>query len=474
MDSKVKKNYIYQVVYQVINLLLSFLLSPYIARVLGPKGVGEYTYSYQIAYYFVLFSMLGLLNYGSRQIAQVRDDRKEMDYTFSSLYYFHLLLSVICTVFYFLFVKLKSGSQVFAYIQLLYVFSSCFDISWFYFGIEDFRTTVLASGIARILSCIGVFTLVKTPADTWLYCVFMAGGTLLSQLFLWLPLHKRVSFVKVEWKSIFVHFKPMLVLFIPAIAVSLYKSMDKIMLGAMAGSSQLGFYENAERFNNIPIVFITSLGTVMLPRMSNLAKNESDKMFGYIDRSMSFVLFFSNAFAFGMALISHVFAIVFWGSAFEESGRLISYLAITIPFIAFANVLRTQYLIPLHMDKIYLLSVLSGAIVNLTINWLLIPRQGAMGAVIGTIVAEIVVCVFQTIALWKELPIIIFMKRSIRYILSGVIMFISGWFICRNMKKNIWTLLFEIAFGAIVYLVVSIIWAKMKNEPIDLFKLLHK
>ena len=153
--------------------------------------------------------------------------------------------------------------------MLAQVLSGLFDISWFYFGIEHFKLTVLRSTVIKILNVICVFTLVRSKSDLWIYCLIMALGMLLSQLTLWVPLKKYVKFVKPSWSKMTIHIKPMLVLFVPTIAVSLYKYMDKIMIGSISSKTQLGFYENAEKVINIPTTVITSFGTVMLPKMSN-------------------------------------------------------------------------------------------------------------------------------------------------------------------------------------------------------------
>ena len=145
-----------------------------------------------------------------------------------------------------------------------------------------------------------------------------------------------------------VHIKPMLILFIPAIAISLYKYMDKIMLGGLLGSKeQLGFYENAEKVINMPVTIISSFGTVMLPKMSNLAiRSDKTEARKYMSVSMKYIMCLAFALAFGIAGIGTTFAPMFWGDKFYTSGVLIMELAVTIPFISFANVIRTQYLIP--------------------------------------------------------------------------------------------------------------------------------
>ncbi len=451
MKTSVKKNYAYQMIYEILILFLPFITSPYIARIIGAEGVGIFAYSYSIASYFVLFSMLGIQNYGNRVIAKVRDNKDKLNVTFSSLFCVHAFFSFIAFVNY-LGYAIIHRQHIYNVIQIMYVASAIFDISWFYFGIERFKLTVFISSVVKIINVILVFTLIRSANDLWKYCAIMSGSMLISQIALWLPLKRYVSFKKVSIKLIFSHVKPLFVLFVPAIAISLYKYMDKIMIGALNGNEQLGYYENAEKVINIIMTIITSFGTVMLPKMSNLIASGDKQVFQkYISISIQFVMFQAFALAFGLAAVGDIFAPVFWGKGFDVSGKIIRALSITIPFVSFANVIRTQYLIPNEKDRQYLISVIMGAVVNLNINWLLIPTMGAGGAAVGTIIAEITVCLIQAFCVRHSLPVGFYAKQSLPYLIIGCLMFICVYPVGVYMGKHVITLLSQIFLGAIIY-----------------------
>lgn len=455
--SSIKTNFFYQMLYQVLIIILPLITSPYIARVIGAEGLGKYSYSYSIAYYFVLFSMLGLVNYGNRAIAQCRDNQSELNETFSNIAALHILFSTICCVVYVLYVVFIAKAKLYAWIQFAYVLSGLFDITWFYFGIEKFKSTVIRNSIVRIANVICVFVFVRKSTDLWKYCVIMAFGMLISQLVLWIPLKKHVRFCKPSWEKMVPHIKPLLVLFVPAIAVSLYKYMDKIMLGTWSSKAQLGLFDNAEKMVSIPVAVIASFGTVMLPKMSNLAKFKvKDEAHRYISLSMKYVMCLAFALTFGLAGIGTVFAPVFWGKEFVLSGTIIMGLSITVPFLSFANVIRTQYLIPTKKDNEYLCSVVGGAITNLAINMILIPKIGARGATLGTIFAEIVVCSIQSWVVRKRLPLRKYLKSVSMFFAFGVIMFIAVYSMGMFMPKTIVTLLAQIAVGGIIYIALCI------------------
>lgn len=456
-NSSVKKNFAYQMIYEVFILLLPFLTSPYIARVIGANGLGLYSYSHTVANYFVLFAMLGIKNHGNRIIAKSRDNKDELNKAFSNLLSVHIIISALVCVVYagYLFI---AENKIYAIIQSGLVLSGLFDISWFYFGIEKFKLTVTRNSIIKILTVICVFTFVRHSDDLWIYCTIMSVGMLVSQLALWIPLKKYVSFVKPEWNQMKLHLKPMLILFIPTIAVSLYKYMDKIMIGSMNTKVQLGYYENAEKVINILMTVITSFGTVMLPKMSNLAAKKSKQTLKYINMSMDFINCLAFGLAFGLAGVGTIFSVVFWGSEFETSGYIIMGLAVTVPFIAFANVIRTQHLIPNSRDKEYVSSVCIGGLLNLIINIILIPKYGAMGAMTGTVVAEASVCIIQTFVVRKDLPVLKYLKDCLFYFIFGTAMFATVFLIGKFMGTGIATLFVQIPTGAVMYIALCALY----------------
>lgn len=468
--ASLKRNLAYQMIYEILVIILPFITSPYIARVLGAEKLGEYSYSYSIAQYFVLFAMLGIKNYGNREIAAIRDNPQQLNETFSNIFFVHAIASLTSFAIYMFYVFRISGDNKYALIQSAFVLSAFFDISWFYFGIEKFKTTVARSTIIRIITVICIFTLVRTPYDLWKYCVIMALGNLISQLILWLPLRKYVKWTKPKKEQMMRHIKPLILLFIPVLAISLYTYMDKIILGMMKNKTELGYFENAEKAINIPQTIITAFGTVMLPKMSNLAaSNDQQTAEYYMSISMKYIMCVAFALSFGIGGVGTVFAPVFWGKDFTASGELIKGLAITIPFLSFANIIRTQYLIPHKKDREYLISVLIGAVINLTLNLLLVPSLGAKGSMVATVFAEIGVCVVQTIAVSNKLPIAEYIKSFVPFFVFGAVMgvVVLGVLHIRN-SVNLVTLILQIFCGACVYLTLTIFYLVRTKDPVFL------
>ena len=456
-SNSVTKNFLYNVTYQLLLIILPLITTPYISRVLGSGGMGTYTYTYTIANYFMLAAMLGVKNYGNRSTAAVRDSRKLLSRTFWEIYGLQFLCSAVVLAVYLIYIlAFVREYRLIALIQGIYVLSGLLDISWLFFGVEQFRITVTRNIVIRLINLGCIFLLVKDRGDLWIYTLIMTMGIALSQGYLWLYIRQIVDWYRPKLRDLRRHVLPELILFVPIIAVSLYTMMDKVMLGAMSTMNQVGFYEGASKILNIPLGVITALGTVMLPRMSNLAAKRKVRESGkYIYNSMIFAMFLASGMMFGIAGIAEDFVPLFLGEEYSSCVNLIRVMAPTVPFIAWANVIRTQYLIPNHEDRSYIISVVLGALVNLTVNALLIPHMQALGAVVGTVCAEGSVCISQTIMVRKKLKIVHYLRNTGMYFVFGAVMYLM---IRAVHSLDIGTavgLITEILAGGCVYVLLS-------------------
>lgn len=458
-----RKNFLYSAAYQLLLILLPLIRIPHVSRALGADGLGIYSYTYTVAGYFVLAAMLGVKNYGSRSVAAVREDRPRLSSLFWQIYGLQLCCALAAAAAYGACVLLGQPSWPrIARLQGLYVFSAALDISWLYAGLEEFRLTVLRSAAVRLACLGGVLLLVRTEADLWKYTLLLALEALASQACLWPSLRRFVDWRRPSARQLLSHLRPELTLFVPVAAVSLYKMMDKVMLGRMSTAAQVGYYEAAEKILSLPLGLITALGTVMLPRMSHLAAaGRTAQSRQYISGSMRFAVFLSCGLCFGAAGVAPELVPVFLGEAYAPCVLLLQVLAPTVLFIAWANVIRTQYLLPNRLDQSYLLSVALGALVNLGTNALLIPRLEGLGAAVGTLCAEGAVCLCQSWMVRRELEIGRCLKTTAPLLPAGAVM----WLLVRQIRRLfarpcLAALGLEIAAGAAFYLLAAALWLR--------------
>jgi len=463
-----KVNLVYNMTYQILIMILPLITAPYVARVIGVEGIGIYSYYHSCALYFVYFGMLGISNYGNRSIAQVRGDTSKLNEVFSSIYALQLITSSIAVTIFLLYVSFfVSSNKIVAILLLFHVLSAMFDVSWLFFGLEEFKITVIRQILIRFATLISIFAFVKTKDDLWKYALIMSLGYLVSAIFLWVLVWKRVSWNRVSLKRVFSHIKPCLILFIPIIATSVYRVMDKIMIGELKTMTEVGYYESAEKLIHISMGVIASFSSVIMPKMSNMLAQGKDKEAKKLfNISMEAAMCMGVAITFGIASVSKEFIPIFFGPGYERSIVLSIALSFCYPFISWANIVRVLYLIPSEKDKIYARSIVLGAALNLICNLIFIPQLGAMGAVIGTLVAEASVAIYQTIKARHYMDITLYLKQTLIFIIFGIVMSIGVRVVARLMNLGVLSLIIEIACGAVIYLGCSLVYFIATKNPI--------
>lgn len=464
--SSLKKNLAYNVAYQILVIILPLITAPYVSRVLGADGLGTYSYIFSIVTYFGLFGMLGIANHGNRSVALVRDNRQKVSEAFSNTYIIQLCTTVIALLLYFLFIYCWfSGDKTIAYIESIIVLSYVLDITWFFFGLEQFAVTVTRNAIIKIATVVAIFIFVRSREDLWIYALIMSCGMLFSQVYLWLRIRKYADFCKPSWSQVKSNIKPVLMLFIPAIAYSIYKLLDKVMLGAMSSMSQVGLFDNAEKIINIPSSLITAFGTVMMPRITVLLGTGDEHRISYLNKiSVRYFTLLVVGAAFGLAGICNVLAPVYFGSEFVGSAPIIAGLGFSLIFVTWANVIRTQYLIPNKLDKPYVISSVIGALANLAVNIILIPKFAGIGAMIGTIIAEFTVFFVQLILVRRSFPMSQYLQPVLFLFPIGMIMFAVVYWIGAYMGNTIITLIIQILVGGFLYLSGSMVYLKVIHD----------
>lgn len=421
----VRSNFIWNSAYQVVRIGIPLVTTPYLTRTLGSDLLGTYSYTYTIALYFTYFVLLGLNQYGNREVAKARGDRCRLSKIFWSIYLGQLAVGTAVTAVYIGFALSQEGLLgTCALIWAVWVIAEVADISWLFYGLEEFKIITIRNVLIRVGVVVGIFFLVKGPADLWLYCVLQASSFVLNSAILWMLARKRIGRAKVTPKEVARHIRPSLMLFAPVIAISCYTQLNKVILGAFSDMSQVAFYDNADKIVVIPLTFIQSLSTVLLPRMSGvMASGDRERAASYLSDSFWISVVMSVALVFGILGVAHDFVPVFFGPGFEACETLLPLLALIIPACAVSSVTGNQLLIPSERDSLYLRSVLAGAVVNVTLCFVLVPLHAAMGAAVATVVAELVVTGIQLFYVRGVIPIACYFKEAAPFLAFGLIEF---------------------------------------------------
>lgn len=466
--SNLKKSLWYQAIYQVLTVGLPLITAPFLSRVLGAGPLGIMSYTTSIVNYFTLFAMMGLTNYGTRSIALVKDDLYNRSKIFWEIFCMQLITTGVAFAAYVLYMTVFCRENVLiSWIQGLAVLACFFDINWFFFGIEEFKITVIRGMIIRVVSVALMLILVRSPADIWVYALLLIGSTLISQMILWLYVPKFLRYERIAYQAVKKHFAPNIKLFIPLLAMAVYHIMDKTMLGMLSTYTESGFYYNADKVINIPSGLLTGAVTVLMPRMSVLVgtnrKKEFDDLF---NTSICLISFVSAPICCGIAAVAKEFTPFFFGEGYEACIILIIALAPVLFIKGYSLIFRNIYLIPSKMESSLTVSVVVGAAVNFVINLLLIPKRGALGAVIGTLIAELVACWWQYRALIGKVECVQSILVGMIYFTIGVLMYLGVRCAAKYINTTLFLkLLLEVMIGILLYGGICLIyWKITKNN----------
>ncbi|MFT8362233.1 MAG: flippase [Sporolactobacillus sp.] len=462
----IKKNYMYNLIYQLLIMMLPLITVPYISRVLHPNGVGTYAFTSSIVSYFTIIGMLGIGTYGNKLIAMTRDNKIEMSRNFLSIYLLQVMLTLSMIIFYLLFVCFFIREEkLIAYIQTLTLFGTLTDCSWFFFGIELFKQIVTRNIVIKLSSLLAIFVFVKNPYDLAVYTFIMCLSNLISSLIMWFYLKGRIVLVKPSFHSILKHLRPTIIYFFPQIALQIYFVLNKTMIGVVSTNTEVGIFDYADKIKSIGLSGVASLGTVMLPRMAHtFATGQIDKAKAYLSKSLDFSTLLAVPIMFGLAGISKWFIPWYMGIDFEKCSIVLPILAATIFFMAWSGVFGNQYLVPLGRMRAYTFSLYVGAVVNFGVNILLIKPYGSIGASIGTLLAESAVTVVQLFFVRSIINLRFIMKNTVIYLCNGFIMYLIVCLIGEKMGVGILTTIIQIIGGFLSYSILSIIFGLIKRD----------
>lgn len=459
-QKSISKNYLYNLSYQLLNIIIPLITTPYLARALGPESIGIYSYTFSITTYFILFGTLGIFMYGQREIAYVQENRKKRSIVFWEIVLLKIItMAISITIFCFSFGH-SQDYKLFYRIFIIELISQCIDIGWFFHGLEDFKKTVIRNSIVKVFFSISIFIFVKTPEDLWKYIILITGANLLGNVSLWLYIPRYIEKVQLKEINIVQHVKPTVMLFIPQIAVQIYTVLDKTMIGEIVNDkSEVGFYEQAQKVVRLLLTFVTSLGTVMVPRIaSTFAQGDKEKLKNYMYSSFKFVYFLSFPIMTGLMLISNEFVPVFFGDGYTKVSTLINVIMPIVLFIGLSNIIGTQFLLPTKRQKEYTISVVVGAVVNFIFNLFFIRMFASIGASIATVIAELAVTLVQLYFVKKEIEFTNIIKLSIKNIIASVIMAFIVYGISLMLPlKGIYLIAIKMIIGIVTYIVTLII-----------------
>lgn len=459
MKKSIAKNYIYNLIYQMLTILLPLVTTPYLSRVLGAENIGIYGYTISIVTYFILFGTLGVSMYGQREIAYKQSDKAARSKAFWEIIILRTITLSISILLFYLIYGRTGEYAVYYRILIIQLVANLFDISWLFQGIEKFDKTVVRNLIVKLLSLVLIFVVIKTPEDLWKYFAIYVGAELLGNMTLWLYLPKYLEKINVKTLEIKKHIKPVIALFVPQIAIQIYTVLDKTMIGKITGDMvEVGYYEQAQKIVKATLTVTTALQTVMNSRIANAYATKNEKeVKECLEKSFNFIWLITVPMVFGLIAVATKFVPWYYGEGFEGVTNILIVTAPILIAMGISGVTGTQYLVQIGKQKEFTISVICGAITNVIFNIILIHFFNGVGAAMASVIAEIVIVLVQLKYFKDQFKITEILKLGTKCVISGIVMFIFVKLLTDILPISIINTIIEVIVGGIIYIIMLII-----------------
>ena len=395
----IKTNFIMNCALTLSSVVFPLISFPYVSRVLSPSGIGRVSFATSVISYFMMFAQMGIPTYGIRTCSKVRDNKRKLNTTVREILTINLILCVcVYAVFYILLFTVPrfNEDKILLIIVSLSIGFNALGVEWLYRALEEHSYISIRSIVFKFIALVLMLVLIRNSDDYLIYGALTIFAAVGSNVLNFINLRKHVDFKDCDQLNIFQHFKPISVFFGMSIAATIYSNMDTVMLGFMKTNDDVGFYNAAVKIKNVLVSVVTSLGAVLLPRASYYYENKLEtEFFKITKKALNFVFISAGSLTVFFMMFSKESILALSGAQFESAIPAMVLIMPTLLLIGISNIIGLQMLVPMGKERLVLYSEIAGAVVNVIINTLLIPRMSSSGAAIGTVAAELVVVIVQ-------------------------------------------------------------------------------
>lgn len=420
----VKFNFIMNLILTVSNFLFPLVTFPYVSRILQPEGTGKVAFAISVVSYFSIFASLGVATYGVRACAQVRDNKDLLSRTVHELLFINIIATIIVYVCFLLVVAFTprfSVEKVLFWATSIFILFTIIGIEWLYKGLEKYQYITIRTIIFKLIALVLVFVFIKTKDDYVIFAVISVFAMVGSGIFNLFNSRKLINYHLYEDYEFRKHFKPMFLLFLTTLSIAIYTSVDEAILGLLTSPQDVGYYNAAMKVKGILFTLITSLGIVLLPRLSYYVENNmTDEFHAALKKSMNFIIVIAVPVVIFFMLFAKEIILLLAGESYINAILPLQIIVWALLLSAITNILGIQILLPLKKDKELLISVLLAAIVDIVANLILVPQLASVGTAISVVMAELTVLVVQLVILRKYIWILFSNLQFVRIGLSIV------------------------------------------------------
>lgn len=455
--ASLRTNYLLNLVNTLSGLIFPLITFPYASRILLADGIGQIQFFQGIITYISLCTALGIPLYAIREIARVKSDKILCSKTTVEILLLHSLLTLIGYIIVMILISTVTEIQVNIPLFLLLSIHLLFyaiGVLWFYQGIEDFKYITIRAILIRLFSLICLFIFIKNRSDLFYYAVISIVAEVGSNLFNFIRLRKYINIRQLHLKELkpLRHLRPALKIFAMNLVISIYINLDSVMLGFMKNEMAVGYYTASTRITKSILGIVQSLGTVLLPRFTNLISNNRMNEFRMLtDKAICFTLGISLPLAVGLMFMAAPLIHLFCGTEFEPAILTMRIMAPVIFFISLSGIMCWQILFPLDKEKLVVYATAVGAVFNFVLNLILIPSYAQYGAGIATSIAECAVTILAVVFARRYICIKFLSKDKLHYYVATAIIAVFLYLLKKIIFDEMWYALIGISFSVLIY-----------------------
>ena len=388
-------NALLNVIKSGLSVIFPLITYPYALRKLGADAVGKVSYGDSIVSYFSLIAMLGIATYAVREGVRKKHDRSQFTQFASEM--FTINVTAMIAAYLLLIAAVVLVRPLHAYSRLIMLQSisialTVVGVDWINTIFEDFLFTTVRGIAAHIVSLVLLFVMVKGPDDFYLYALLSITTNAITCITNWIYCRRYAHIRLTRHPNFRAHMKPILILFVNALAISIYVNSDTTMLGWIKGDHAVGLYTVAVRVYTIVKSIMAAIYAVAIPRLAYLIGQADTagyrKLYSDLWCVLSILLLPTMT---GLICLSDEAMYYMGGAEYLPAASTLQILAVAMLFAIFGGLVTSCLNVTLGRERENLQATVLGAALNCGLNLILIPLMAQNGAAITTVLAEVIV-----------------------------------------------------------------------------------
>ncbi|MBW4803858.1 oligosaccharide flippase family protein [Loigolactobacillus coryniformis] len=466
---KTFSNVIFNVVYQMLIVAIPLITVPYVARVLGVENLGINSYVTSILSFLSVIIMMGLNQVGVKKIAEVvnADENKILE-RFQGLWGLQFIVGLLVILILLSITALFLPYKLYFLLSIPYLLGFAIDTTWFYIGIGKVRQVVVRNSLIKIFSLLFIFICVKSKEDLWVYVLINSVGLFVANIIFWEPLFKRFGLKLIFFKlsNIKRYIIPNLIIMVPLIAVQFYTNMDSTIVGTIAGSIQLSYYDQSQKMARLILTIFTAISTVLMPRLVQIKKNRAE--FNMVLKfSLDTTLILSLYFILVLVVNAIDFVPWFFGNSFKPMVFNMQLVSLIILFIGYGGVFANQFAVAKGLLKEFAIPYYFGAVFSVGMNFILVPRFGANGGTVVIVLTELLVCSLRMMLVRKYFHWGDLLQDEWKYLVGFIVSIAVGIFFNPAIGNAfitmvVRTIIVTFSFALVIFMTKPIIFKNFK------------